>query len=475
MTTPIPPPKKIWYEANCHCGAVRYKVLVPRLEDFPLTECNCSICTKNGYINLYPKHDEVVFHQGFDTLKGYHFGSKQKTHKFCPECGSSILIDFNGTLDGKFEDAMAVNLNEAYETLGDANRRVLYNAGYPGIRAKHASEAQERQRQESARAAAENVRSAADSAGGEREQWQDLQRKRAEAARIEKAGLTGVELEIQKLEMQIHSLDKTAKESLNADKQGDTWWDYLTGWGRTAENIEKEKTKRQQEILQRLASERIKMAQLTRDLERFQQSKNAQLKIMRESELKFKVLEAKALREQRLREDAIRRKAAEESAREEAVRQKASEELAARRREEWRRQQEEWKTRQEERIAKAKAAEEERKERERLARERTREAARMKRDAAEKAELEAELARQEGRSQRTVPVWAETHGRRERKDSKPRKSSSCVHSGFWPKVQGRNQCSVCSQFFNLFVLQCPSCHRLACASCRKEITSRSRR
>ncbi|MCJ1383011.1 hypothetical protein MMC17_006124 [Xylographa soralifera] len=324
-------------------------------------------------------------------------------------------------------------LNEAYETLGDGNRRVLYNAIYAGIRAKHASEAQERQQRESARAAAENVKTAADSARREREQWQDLQRKRAEVVQKERAGLTSVESEIQKLEMQVRSLEKTAKESLKADKQGDTWWEYFSGWGRTAEDVEKEKTKRQQEILQRLASERIKMAQLKRELDRFQQSKNSQLKIMRESELKFKVTEEKALREQHLREDAVRRKAAEESAREEAVRRKASEELAARMREEWRKQQEE-------RTAKAKAAEKEWNESERLARERTREAARerlaamMKREAAAKAEQEAETARQQERLRRTTPAWPDRHGTGEKKKPKPSKSSPCAHSGFWPKV-----------------------------------------
>ncbi|MCJ1292730.1 hypothetical protein MMC34_004283 [Xylographa carneopallida] len=110
MTTSTPPPTQIWYEANCHCGAVRYKVLAPRLQDVPFKACNCSVCTKNGYLNLYPKRHEVVFHQGFDTLAEYRFGSKSKTHKFCPVCGSSILIDFNGTLHGEFEDAMAVNV-----------------------------------------------------------------------------------------------------------------------------------------------------------------------------------------------------------------------------------------------------------------------------------------------------------------------------------------------------------------------------
>ncbi|MCJ1390141.1 hypothetical protein MMC18_002999 [Xylographa bjoerkii] len=365
-------------------------------------------------------------------------------------------------------------LNEAYDTLGDSNRRVLYDAKYAGIKAKHVSEAQERRQQESARAAAETAHTAAGSARREREQWQDVQRKRAEAAHREKEALASVEAEIQKLKIQVDGLEKTARESLKTDKQGDGWWGVFSGWDRTAEDIEKEKTKRQQEILQRLARERIKMAQLKRDLERFQQSKDAQLKIMQESELKFKVLEENALREQRLREDAIKRKAAEESAKEEAVRRKAGEELAARMRAQWMRQQEE-------RRAKAKAAEEEREAQERFARERTKEAARerlaamLEREAAAKAEQEAETARRQKRSQRTTPVWADRHGREHGEKSKPSNSSSCAHSGFWPKVEGRNQCSVCSHYFNSFILQCPSCHRLACASCKKEMSPRYRR
>ncbi|MCJ1292731.1 DnaJ- protein scj1 [Xylographa carneopallida] len=178
-------------------------------------------------------------------------------------------------------------LNEAYETLGDANRRVLYNAEYPGIRAKHASEAQERKERESARAAAEHVRVAADSARREREQWQDLQRKRAEVTRIERAGLT------------------PARDSAKACQ---------------------------------------------RENQKGTAHANAQLKIMRESEVKFKALEQKALREQRLREDAIRIRVAEEKVREGATKRKRREELAARVMEEQKRQQEEW-------LAKAKAAE----------------------------------------------------------------------------------------------------------------------
>ncbi|KAK4693902.1 hypothetical protein P7C71_g3582, partial [Lecanoromycetidae sp. Uapishka_2] len=53
------------------------------------------ICTKNGYFLVYPSPDEVVWHSGYQTLKDYRFGKKELDHKFCPNCGSSILIDFH--------------------------------------------------------------------------------------------------------------------------------------------------------------------------------------------------------------------------------------------------------------------------------------------------------------------------------------------------------------------------------------------
>jgi len=81
------------YNANCHCGAVTYTVLVPSLADHKVTSCNCSICSRNGYLSVYPKRTDVIFHTGYDRLSTYSFGSKTVVHRFCPTCGSSILVD----------------------------------------------------------------------------------------------------------------------------------------------------------------------------------------------------------------------------------------------------------------------------------------------------------------------------------------------------------------------------------------------
>ncbi len=103
--------EKSWHEAACHCHAVKYKVLLPPL--YPptktwISKCNCSICSKNGYLIVYPLREEVVFTEGYDKLKDYRFATKTRDHKFCPECGSSILIDYLGK--SKRGDVLGINV-----------------------------------------------------------------------------------------------------------------------------------------------------------------------------------------------------------------------------------------------------------------------------------------------------------------------------------------------------------------------------
>jgi len=84
------------YNANCHCGAVTYTVHIPSLTEHRVKACTCSICHANGYLFVYPERQEVTFHSGHDHLRKYQFGTKMVSHKFCPTCGSSLLIDLNG-------------------------------------------------------------------------------------------------------------------------------------------------------------------------------------------------------------------------------------------------------------------------------------------------------------------------------------------------------------------------------------------
>lgn len=94
------------YKGNCHCGAIKYTMqIVPPLSSQEVVSCNCSICTKNGYMMVYPKRDNVVFHSGYDDLVSYAFGDAYN-HKFCPTCGSSVMAEPS---DG---DICAINVSD---------------------------------------------------------------------------------------------------------------------------------------------------------------------------------------------------------------------------------------------------------------------------------------------------------------------------------------------------------------------------
>lgn len=98
---------EVWYEGNCHCAAIRFRAKLPPLETLQIMNCNCSICIKNGYLNVYPKRKDVEIQSGEDILKSYYFGNKKFAHKFCPNCGSSLFVD----PDMESNDKMVVNVS----------------------------------------------------------------------------------------------------------------------------------------------------------------------------------------------------------------------------------------------------------------------------------------------------------------------------------------------------------------------------
>ena len=76
---------KSWLaNGGCHCGAVRFQVLIDR---FTVQDCNCSICRKKGFLHLIvPAHNFTLL-QGQDVLSTYRFNTKVARHTFCGICG----------------------------------------------------------------------------------------------------------------------------------------------------------------------------------------------------------------------------------------------------------------------------------------------------------------------------------------------------------------------------------------------------
>ncbi|MGB3204062.1 MAG: GFA family protein [Crinalium sp.] len=76
--------KPVTYEGGCHCGAVRFRVIVDKHE---ATDCNCSICTKKGFLHLIVQRDRFTLLQGDDALTTYTFNTGIAKHTFCRICG----------------------------------------------------------------------------------------------------------------------------------------------------------------------------------------------------------------------------------------------------------------------------------------------------------------------------------------------------------------------------------------------------
>ena len=72
------------YEGGCHCGRVRFRVTA---ELAGVTECNCSICTKKGFLHLIVAPERFELLSGADALAEYRFNTGTARHLFCRHCG----------------------------------------------------------------------------------------------------------------------------------------------------------------------------------------------------------------------------------------------------------------------------------------------------------------------------------------------------------------------------------------------------
>ncbi|KAF2639361.1 hypothetical protein P280DRAFT_59867 [Massarina eburnea CBS 473.64] len=112
--TPLPtsdPSNAQIYNALCHCGTVQYTVtLSPPLARQKVVECNCSICSRNGYLLVYPLREHVVVQSGEEVLRSYSFGVKRNSHKFCGRCGSAVFFDPRMKEFGESLDLLGINV-----------------------------------------------------------------------------------------------------------------------------------------------------------------------------------------------------------------------------------------------------------------------------------------------------------------------------------------------------------------------------
>jgi len=73
------------HRGGCHCGRVRFEFSAP--EVIRVSECNCSVCAKSGYLGLTVPRSRFELLAGEDSLSTYTFNTGVAKHLFCRHCG----------------------------------------------------------------------------------------------------------------------------------------------------------------------------------------------------------------------------------------------------------------------------------------------------------------------------------------------------------------------------------------------------
>ena len=73
------------HAGGCHCGKVRFEVLAPAKPE--VLDCNCSICSKTGFLHLIVSKANFKLLSGGGSLTTYQFNTGTAKHLFCSVCG----------------------------------------------------------------------------------------------------------------------------------------------------------------------------------------------------------------------------------------------------------------------------------------------------------------------------------------------------------------------------------------------------
>lgn len=72
------------YDGGCHCGRVRFVVYGDLAT---AAVCNCSICTRKGFVHFIVPPADFELLSGREALATYQFGTRIAQHHFCRTCG----------------------------------------------------------------------------------------------------------------------------------------------------------------------------------------------------------------------------------------------------------------------------------------------------------------------------------------------------------------------------------------------------
>ena len=92
------------HEGSCHCGQIAYVV-----EGDPdkVMECNCSHCSRKGYLLWFVPRDKLTIKTPESALAHYTFNKHVIRHHFCPKCGCA---PFGTGKDPRGNEMAAINV-----------------------------------------------------------------------------------------------------------------------------------------------------------------------------------------------------------------------------------------------------------------------------------------------------------------------------------------------------------------------------
>ena len=71
-------------KGKCHCGSVKFTINT-KIRD--LRRCNCSMCSRKGFVMGTALIDELTITSGKKNLTSYKWNTKIAEHFFCKICG----------------------------------------------------------------------------------------------------------------------------------------------------------------------------------------------------------------------------------------------------------------------------------------------------------------------------------------------------------------------------------------------------
>lgn len=86
------------YKGSCHCQAVTFEVEAP--PNIEALECNCSICSKSGFLHLIVPASKFRLLSGKESLSTYTFNTGVARHTFCKRCGVKPFYTPRSNPDG---------------------------------------------------------------------------------------------------------------------------------------------------------------------------------------------------------------------------------------------------------------------------------------------------------------------------------------------------------------------------------------